>query len=103
MRYFIYMLDFSIYSDVDRSKAVYSELENLKKPPTQSQLETMANYILFGKDENDQNAVDRGEVQIQTKYNSYKIRKYLHRIFTVIKKVINNLKQRSASFKNKSK
>lgn len=69
------MLDFSIYSDVDRSKAVYNELENLKKPPTQSQLETMANYILFGKDENDQNAVDRGEVQIQTKYNSYRRKK----------------------------
>ena len=69
------MLDFSIYSDVDRSKAVYTELENLKKPPTQSQLETMANYILFGKDKNDQNAVDRGEVQIQTKYNSYRRKK----------------------------
>ena len=69
------MLDFSIYSDVDRSRAVYTELENLKKPPTQSQLETMANYILFGKDKNDQNAVDRGEVQIQTKYNSYRRKK----------------------------
>ena len=32
----------------------------------------MANYILVGKDENGQNAVDRKEVQIQTKYNSYK-------------------------------
>lgn len=66
------MLDFDIYSDKDRAAAVHQELAALKKPPTQSQLETMANYILFGKDENGQNAVDRKEVQIQTKYNSYK-------------------------------
>ena len=66
------MLDFDIYSDKDRAAAVRQELAALKRPPTQSQLETMANYILFGKDENGQNAVDRKEVQIQTKYNSYK-------------------------------
>lgn len=35
----------------------------------------MANYILYGKDQNDQNAVDRKEVYIQTKYNSYKKRR----------------------------
>ena len=40
------MLDFDIYSDTDRTKAVYEELDSLKKPPTQSQLDTMANYIL---------------------------------------------------------
>ena len=35
----------------------------------------MANYILFGKDSNGQNAVERGEVQIQTKYASYRKKK----------------------------
>ena len=69
------MLDFDIYSDVDRSAAVSAELSAMTKTPTQSQLETMANYILFGKDQNGKNAVDRGEVQIQTKYSSYKRRK----------------------------
>ena len=58
------MLDFDIYSDTDRTKAVYEELDSLKKPPTQSQLDTMANYILYGKDKNCLNAVDRGEVEI---------------------------------------
>ena len=58
------MLDFDIYSDTDRTKAVYEELDSLKKPPTQSHLDTMANYILYGKDENGLNAVDRGEVEI---------------------------------------
>lgn len=69
------MLDFDIYSDTDRAIAVKDELSKLTKPPTQSQLETMANYILFGKDSNGQNAVDRGEVQIQTKYSSYRKKK----------------------------
>ena len=63
------MLDFDIYSDKDRAAAVRQELAALKRPPTQSQLETMANYILFAKDENGQNAVDRKEVQIQTNAN----------------------------------
>ena len=69
------MLDFDIYSDTERAIAVKDELSKLTKPPTQSQLETMANYILFGKDSNGQNAVDRGEVQIQTKYSSYRKKK----------------------------
>lgn len=69
------MLDFDIYSDTDRTKAVYEELDSLKKPPTQSQLDTMANYILYGKDKNGLNAVDRGEVEIQTKFSSYAKRK----------------------------
>ena len=54
------MLDFDIYSDTDRTKAVYEELDSLKKPQTQSQLDTMANYNLYEKDKNDLNAVDRG-------------------------------------------
>ena len=69
------MLNFDIYSDADRTLAVEDELSKLTKPPTQSQLETMANYILFGKDSNGQNAVERGEVQIQTKYASYRKKK----------------------------
>lgn len=69
------MLDFSIHSDVDRVANVEAELSTLHKSPTQAQLETMANFILFGKDANNLNAVDRGEVQIATKYASYARRK----------------------------
>ena len=68
------MLDFSIYSDQERCKAVTSELGSIVHP-TNAQLEMMANYILYGKDQNDQNAVDRKEVYIPTKYNSYKKRR----------------------------
>ena len=69
------MLDFTIYSDTERTKAVEGILEESKRTPSASELEAMANYILFGKDSNDQNAVDRGEVEIETKYKSYKKKK----------------------------
>lgn len=69
------MLDFTIYSDFERSEAVGEILQGTKKAPTASELEAMANYILYGKDANDQNAVDRGEVEIETKYKSYKKKK----------------------------
>lgn len=36
-----------------------------------SDLETIANYILYGKDENGTSIVDRKEVEIKTKYGSY--------------------------------
>ena len=39
---------------------------------TQKELETMANYILYGKDEDGTNVVDRKEIEINTKYGSYK-------------------------------
>lgn len=64
------MLDFSVYSDVERKEYVEKELDK-KAKFSNSELETMANYILYGKDKNGQNAVDRGEVQIETKYKSY--------------------------------
>ena len=67
------MLDFNIYSDKDRNEYVKKELE-INSSPTAKELETMANYILFGKDQNGQNAVERGEVEIETKYKSYKKR-----------------------------
>ena len=65
------MLDYTVYSDVERADYVKKELTEYTKTPSAKELETMANYILFGKDSNDQNAVDRGEVTIQTKYSSY--------------------------------
>ena len=39
---------------------------------TQKELETIANYILFGKDKDGTSPVDRKEIQIQTKHNTYK-------------------------------
>lgn len=65
------MLDFSIYSDKDRTDYIKKEVEK-DKTFSAKELESMANYILFGKDSNGLNAVERGEVEIETKYKTYK-------------------------------
>lgn len=63
-----FKLDFDIYSSKDR-------LEAIKKIPlqtlTNSELETVANYVLYGKDEDGTSCVDRKEIQIKTKFNTY--------------------------------
>jgi hypothetical protein len=74
-------LDFSIETAEDRAAFVES-LPHLNY--TTKELETIANYILYGKDEKTQikshktdkliggsSAVDRGEIEIKTKYSSY--------------------------------
>lgn len=69
-------LDFSIVGSDDRSKFVNAFFDaNPDYKPTQSELETLSNYILFGKDTDGTSIVDRGEIEIDTKYNSYKKRK----------------------------
>lgn len=63
-----FKLDFSIYSTKDRLKAIENiDLKSLN--PTE--LETVSNYVLYGKDEDGTSIVDRKEVQIKTKYSSY--------------------------------
>jgi hypothetical protein len=37
-----------------------------------TELETVTNYVIYGKDEDGTSSVDRKEIQIQTKFNSYK-------------------------------
>ena len=52
-------LDFSIYSSKDRLKAIQDiDLSSLNP----SELETISNYILYGKDEDGTSIVDRKEV-----------------------------------------
>ena len=68
-----YSLDYSIERDSDRVAAIYDILDTLKKVPNNAELEQMANYILYGKDENDQNTVQRKEITDSNKrYGSFK-------------------------------
>lgn len=62
-------LDFTIESCEDRANFV-SSLDLTKL--TNAQLETVSNYILYGKDADGSSVVDRHEVEIGTKYGSYK-------------------------------
>lgn len=66
-------LDFCLNTDKERKEYVEKYLlENSDKKFSNTDLETIANYILYGKDSNTgESIVDRKEVQIKTKYNSY--------------------------------
>lgn len=67
-------LDFSINSTQDRRNFVEQYIQRPEfesKPPTEEELETIANYILWGKDEDGLNITQRGEVQIETKYKTW--------------------------------
>ena len=67
-----YSLDYSIERDIDRLHAVEDILDTLDTKPTNSELEQMASYILYGKDEEGKNSVQRGETTDSNKrYNSF--------------------------------
>ena len=69
-------LDFSIEQSSDRADFVNQFFNtNPDYKPTQSELDTLSNYILYGKDTDGTSIVDRGEVEIETKYKSYSKRK----------------------------
>ena len=47
-----YSLDYNIERDFERLAAVKDILDNLENKPSNNDLELMASYILYGKDEN---------------------------------------------------
>lgn len=67
-----YSLDYEIIRDTDRNALVTSILDSLDITPSDSELEQMADYILFGKDEKYMSARDRREIsQPKRRYNSW--------------------------------
>lgn len=68
-----YSLDFSIVRDTDRLAAVQNILDTLPTDPSPTELEQMASYILYGKDENGKNSIQRNEtIDKDKRYKSYK-------------------------------
>lgn len=68
-----YSLDYSIQRDTDRVAAVAQILDGLPIDPSATELEQMASYILYGKDEEGYNSVQRGEItNNNTRYNSFR-------------------------------
>ena len=57
-----YSLDFSIVRDTDRLHAVEEILDKLDTDPSATELEQMASYILYGKDEEGKNSIQRNEL-----------------------------------------
>lgn len=67
-----YSLDYSIERDTDRLTAIEQILDTLETNPTPLELEQMASYVLYGKDEEGKNAVQRGETTDSDKrYKSF--------------------------------
>lgn len=68
-----YKLDYTIDRDIDRLEAVRNILDKKDQVFRNKDLELMANYLLYGKDENGKNALQRGEIdKTVTKHNTYK-------------------------------
>ena len=68
-----YSLDFNIVRDIDRMHAIENILDGLETNPSPTELEQMASYILYGKDENGQNSIQRNEtIDKDKRYKSYK-------------------------------
>lgn len=69
----LYSLDFTIVRDCDRLAAVQDILDKLPVDPTPTELEQMASYILYGKDEDGKNSIQRNEtIDKDKRYKSYK-------------------------------
>ena len=67
-------LDFSIEKQTDRASfldAYLQQPEFIKKPPTPDELETMANYVLWGKNEEGLNARQEKLYDIKSKYSTW--------------------------------
>ena len=67
-------LDFSISGTSDRKDFVdhyVQRPEFLHKPLSEDELETIANYILWGKDQDGLNVTQRGEIQIETRNKTW--------------------------------
>lgn len=70
-------LNFQIDSTEERTQFIKEYLnreEFQKKPLTEDELETCANYILWGKDSDGKNSVQRKEIQIKTKNGTWDTR-----------------------------
>lgn len=58
-------LNFDLESAEDRTQFVQEYMAGLKFEPTEAELETISNYILWGKASNGKNAQQNGEVEIK--------------------------------------
>lgn len=63
-------LDFSLSTAKERAEYIQRYMDP-KAGYTNKELETISNYLLFGKDEDGKSSVDRKEIQIKTKHSSY--------------------------------
>lgn len=63
-------LDFSLSTALERAEYIQTYMDPTANY-TSKELETISNYLLFGKDKDGKSPVDRKDIQIKTKHNSY--------------------------------
>lgn len=63
-------LDWTIESSIERSKFIENFLQKLPDP-TEKELDLMAKYILWGKDEDGLNSVQKGFIELETRGKSW--------------------------------
>ena len=71
-------LDFSLSTAEERKEFIDKYMESpmfRKHPPTDDELEMMGNYLLWGRDADGRNAVQKKEVQIATRHGTWDARK----------------------------
>lgn len=64
-------LDFSLSKREDRLNFIKSYLNDITFSPSPEELEMCANYILWGKDKDGKNVVQKKEIEIQTKNKTW--------------------------------
>ena len=64
-------LDWTLPTSAERKKFVDEYISQISFSPTEDELETIANYMLFGKDKDGLNVTQRGEIQIETKNKTW--------------------------------
>ena len=64
-------LDWSLSSAEDRKNFVNNYLVQIQFEPNENELETIANYILYGKDPDGLSATQKGEIQIETRNKTW--------------------------------
>ena len=64
-------LDFNIETAADRTTFVQDYLSQLAFTPTEEELETIANYILYGKDPDGKNLVQKKQIEITPKHKTW--------------------------------
>lgn len=70
-------LDWALYTSIERSDFVKEYVEGetfCNKPPTEEELETMGNYMLWGKNEEGKNVEQEGLVEIPRRYSTWSAR-----------------------------
>ena len=67
-------LDWSLNTANERSSFINEYItypQFAKNPPTEDELETIANYVLWGKDDNGMNVVQRKEIELETRNSTW--------------------------------